>query len=71
MLKSCGLSSLEELTDVTVPAHIRLNGKMTLEDPMSETEALAHHRLVIQKHFESPLRYFGLVRRIRSVPTRI
>lgn len=50
MLKSCGLSSLEELTDVTVPAHIRLNGKMTLEDPMSETEALAHLEQMISKN---------------------
>ena len=50
MLKSCGLSSLEELTDVTVPAHIRLNGKMSLEDPMSETEALAHLEQMISKN---------------------
>merc|ERR1740138_631747 len=50
MLKSCGLSSLEELTDVTVPAHIRLGGAMTLEDPMSETEALAHLEGMISKN---------------------
>merc|ERR1719230_2015873 len=50
MLKSCGLTNLSELTDVTVPAHIRLGGAMTLEDPMSETEALAHLEGMISKN---------------------
>merc|ERR1719230_562544 len=50
MLKSCGLTNLSELTDVTVPAHIRLGGAMTLEDPMSETEALAHLEQMISKN---------------------
>ena len=50
MLKVCGLTNLSELTDVTVPAHIRLGGAMTLEDPMSETEALAHLEGMISKN---------------------
>ena len=50
MLKVCGLTSLSELTDVTVPAHIRLGGTMKLDDPMSETEALALLDGIISKN---------------------
>ena len=41
MLKALGLSSLAELADAAVPAHIRLAAPLNLPAPLAEFEALA------------------------------
>ncbi len=41
MLKTIGVSSLEQLIDETIPAHIRLKERMNLPEAMSETELLS------------------------------
>jgi glycine dehydrogenase len=40
MLKTIGVSSLEQLIDETIPAHIRLKERMKLPEPLTETELL-------------------------------
>ncbi|MDZ4667163.1 MAG: aminomethyl-transferring glycine dehydrogenase [bacterium] len=40
MLKTIGVSSLEQLIDETIPAHIRLKQRMNLSEPLTENELL-------------------------------
>jgi glycine dehydrogenase len=40
MLKTIGVSSIDQLIDETIPAHIRLKERMKLPDPMTEAELL-------------------------------
>ncbi len=42
MLESCGVNSLDELIDQTVPASIRLESSLPLPAPMSEHRFLSH-----------------------------
>ncbi len=42
MLKKIGVSSVEELIEKTIPAHIRLNRELNIADAMSEQEYLQH-----------------------------
>ncbi|MCJ8291807.1 MAG: aminomethyl-transferring glycine dehydrogenase [Crocinitomicaceae bacterium] len=42
MLSKIGVSSINELVDKTIPAHIRLNRELTISDAMSEQEYLNH-----------------------------
>ena len=42
MLAAIGVSSINELVDKTIPAHIRLNRELTISDAMSEQEYLNH-----------------------------
>ncbi|MES2780361.1 MAG: aminomethyl-transferring glycine dehydrogenase [Bacteroidota bacterium] len=41
MLKTVGVSSVDQLIDETIPAHIRLKQRMQLPEPMTEVELLA------------------------------
>ncbi|MES2558146.1 MAG: aminomethyl-transferring glycine dehydrogenase [Bacteroidota bacterium] len=41
MLKTIGVSSVDQLIDETIPAHIRLSQRMQLPEPMTEVELLA------------------------------
>lgn len=50
MLDYLGLKSLEELVDQTVPANIRLNRPLQLEEPLSEEELLARARQLAAKN---------------------
>lgn len=38
MLKVCGVNSLDQLIDETIPANIRLKSKLALDEPLSEFE---------------------------------
>ncbi len=42
MLKKIGVSSIAELIDKTIPAHIRLKGELNIDAAMSEQEYLMH-----------------------------
>lgn len=42
MLAKVGVSSVAELIDKTIPAHIRLDGELNIDAAMSEQEYLAH-----------------------------
>ncbi len=42
MLNKIGVSSISELIDKTIPAHIRLSGELNIADAMSEQEYLKH-----------------------------
>ncbi len=42
MLKTCGVSSINELIDKTIPSDIRLKGTLQLPKAMSEQEYMAH-----------------------------
>lgn len=42
MLKTCGVSSINELIDKTIPSDIRLKGALQLPKAMSEQEYMAH-----------------------------
>lgn len=50
MLAAIGCSSLEDLSTTTVPGSIRLDQKMKLGDPMSESEALATLKKIMDKN---------------------
>jgi glycine dehydrogenase len=50
MLKVIGLSSLEELADQTVPAHIRLKEELALPAPVSESEFLKQFKSLAGKN---------------------
>ncbi len=41
MLKTIGVSSVDQLIDETIPAHIRLKQRMSLPEPLTEVELLA------------------------------
>ena len=42
MLSKIGVSTIAELVDKTIPAHIRLKGELSISDAMSEQEYLKH-----------------------------
>jgi glycine dehydrogenase len=42
MLSKIGLSSIKELIDKTIPAHIRLDGELNIDTAMTEQEYLTH-----------------------------
>jgi glycine dehydrogenase len=42
MLQTIGISSLDELVDLTIPKHIRLTEELKIDEAMSEAEYLAH-----------------------------
>ncbi|OUS05689.1 glycine dehydrogenase (aminomethyl-transferring) [Rhodobacterales bacterium 52_120_T64] len=50
MLDVIGVGSLDELIDQTVPAAIRQEGELKLQEPMSERDVLHHMREVIDKN---------------------
>ena len=50
MLQTVGFSSLEDLVDSTIPKHIRLNKKLVLDAPLSESEALAKLKSIMSKN---------------------
>jgi glycine dehydrogenase len=50
MLHTCGFASLPDLIDSTVPKHIRLSRPLTMDAPMSESEALASLKTIMSKN---------------------
>jgi hypothetical protein len=50
MLAKLGFQSLEELVSSTVPAHIRLDKKLSLDAPLTESEALAKLKGIMSKN---------------------
>lgn len=50
MLKVIGVSSVDQLIDETIPAHIRLKQRMQLPEPMTEFELLAFLKEVSEKN---------------------
>jgi glycine dehydrogenase len=42
MLNTCGVNSLEELIDETIPKDIRLKNSLNLDDPLSEFDFIKH-----------------------------
>lgn len=50
MLKTIGVSSMDELIDKTVPAHIRLSEPMPIAKGMNEYEFLGHMKTLAQKN---------------------
>ena len=42
MLAAIGVKSIAELVDKTIPAHIRLNGELNVENALTEQEYLNH-----------------------------
>jgi glycine dehydrogenase len=50
MLDTLGLSSLNELIDKAVPQVIRMDGRLDLPDPCSESESLAELRALAEKN---------------------
>jgi len=59
MLSICGVSSIDELVEQTIPNKIRLANELNLAEPLSEFEYLNHSRELAQKNklFKS---YIGL-----------
>ena len=50
MLDYIGFSSLEELTESTVPSQIRMEGRLDLDPPQTESEAINNlNRLGLRK----------------------
>ena len=50
MLAEIGVSSLDELVDMTVPSQIRLKSGLKLDPAMSETEYLSHAKYLASKN---------------------
>ena len=50
MLEKIGFQSLEELVNSTVPSKIKLQKKLTLDAPMSESEALSKLKTIMSKN---------------------
>ncbi|XP_061418778.1 glycine dehydrogenase (decarboxylating), mitochondrial [Lethenteron reissneri] len=50
MLATLGLQSMSELVDMTIPASIRLNRELRMEDPICESEVLANLRAIADKN---------------------
>lgn len=50
MLKTIGVSSVDQLIDETIPAHIRLKERMKLPEPMTEMELLGMLQEVANKN---------------------
>ena len=59
MVKACGVNSVDELIDMTVPKTIRLESKLNLDEPLSEFEFINKIKEVASKNkiFKS---YIGL-----------
>ncbi len=59
MLSTCGVSSIDELIEQTIPNKIRLANELNIAEPLSEFEYLNHSRELAQKNklFKS---YIGL-----------
>ena len=53
MLKAIGVSSMEELIDKTVPAHIRLKEPMPIADGINEYEFLNRVKALANKNKKS------------------
>jgi glycine dehydrogenase len=70
MLKAIGASSVTELIDKTIPAHIRLNGELSIDYAMTEQEYLTHISSLAAKNkvFKS---YIGLGYHETIVPSVI
>lgn len=50
MLSKIGVSTVAELVDKTIPAHIRLKGELSISDAMSEQEYLNHITAIGRKN---------------------
>jgi glycine dehydrogenase len=50
MLERVGFSSLDDLIDSAVPASIRLHKSLSMDEPMSESEALAKLKSIMAKN---------------------
>ena len=50
MLEKVGFNTLEELISATVPDSIRLINDLKLDDPLSETEALAKLKEIVSQN---------------------
>ena len=50
MLNTLGYPSLDKLLDATVPSSIRLNKPVSLDEPLSETQALQKLRGILSKN---------------------
>ncbi len=50
MLEKVGFSSLTDLIDSTVPKTIRLSKPLTMDAPLSESEALASLKAIMSKN---------------------
>lgn len=50
MLEKVGFNTMDELTKSTVPENIRLAKPLSLEQPMSESTALAHLKKIMSKN---------------------
>ncbi|TWU45266.1 Glycine dehydrogenase (decarboxylating) [Novipirellula aureliae] len=50
MLESLGFSTLEDLTDATVPADIRLESELDIPDPRGEHEFLSALKMIAEKN---------------------
>ena len=50
MLKTIGVSSIDQLIDETIPAHIRLKERMKLPEPLGEMELLALLKEISEKN---------------------
>jgi glycine dehydrogenase len=50
MLETTGFATLDDLIDSTVPSGIRLQHKLKLDAPLSETEALSKLKRIMSKN---------------------
>ncbi|HEX9252809.1 MAG TPA: glycine dehydrogenase (aminomethyl-transferring), partial [Ignavibacteriaceae bacterium] len=50
MIKICGVNSVDELIDETVPSNIRLKGKLNLDEPLSEFEFINYLKSIAKKN---------------------
>ena len=50
MVKLCGINSLDQLIDQTVPKNIRLKNKLKLDDALSEHEFIARINRLAQRN---------------------
>ena len=50
MSKLCGVNSIDELIDQTIPANIRLKNKLQLDEPLSEFEFVKHLNSIAAKN---------------------
>ena len=50
MVKVCGVNSIDQLIEETVPANIKLKNKLKLDDPLSEYEFINHINGIASKN---------------------
>ncbi|HCY76453.1 MAG TPA: glycine dehydrogenase (aminomethyl-transferring) [Ignavibacteriales bacterium] len=50
MIKLCGVNSVDQLIDETIPKNIRLKNKLNLDDPLSEYEFVKHINILADKN---------------------